>query len=233
MIISHKYKFIFIKTVKTAGTSIQVFLSQHCGIDDIVTPVDRAENRYSPRNYRGLFNPLPDLVEQPATIKNMKKILSRFIKARKFQSHIPASKVKARIPEKIWKEYFKFCVERNPWDKVLSHYYFVAKRYKGYNKNMPFDEYISLGELPYNYPKYTDRNGEIIVDRVIKYENLMTELTDVFSFLGIPFDGTLNANEKSHYRNDQRPYQEIYTKEQREIIQRLFDCEILMHGYTF
>ncbi|PYL93687.1 MAG: hypothetical protein DMF14_00320 [Verrucomicrobia bacterium] len=38
MIISHKHKFIFIKTVKTAGTSLEVFLSQHCGPDDVLTP---------------------------------------------------------------------------------------------------------------------------------------------------------------------------------------------------
>ena len=233
MIISHKYKFIFIKTEKAAGTSIQVFLSQYCGSDDIVTPVYRAENPYSPRNYRGLFNPLPDLIEQPATIKNMKKILRRFITVRKFHSHIPAIKVKTRIPEKIWNEYFKFCVERNPWDKVLSHYYFVTQRYKGYNKNLSLDEYLSLGELPYNYPIYTDINGEIIVDRIIRYENLMAELAKVFSFLGIPFDGTLNVNEKSHYRDDRQSYQEIYSNEQRETIKRLFDQEIRMHGYTF
>ena len=37
MIISHKHKFIFLKTIKTAGTSIQAALEEHCGKDDIIT----------------------------------------------------------------------------------------------------------------------------------------------------------------------------------------------------
>ena len=37
MIISHKHKFIFIKTVKTAGTSIDIALSKICEPQDIIT----------------------------------------------------------------------------------------------------------------------------------------------------------------------------------------------------
>ena len=37
MIVSHKHKFIFFKTRKTAGSSIQVALAKHCGEDDIIT----------------------------------------------------------------------------------------------------------------------------------------------------------------------------------------------------
>ena len=39
VIVSHKHKLIFIKTQKTAGTSIEVALSSLCGPDDIITPV--------------------------------------------------------------------------------------------------------------------------------------------------------------------------------------------------
>ena len=40
MIISHEYKFIFIKTVKTAGTSIYHYLAPLCGPDDILSPIE-------------------------------------------------------------------------------------------------------------------------------------------------------------------------------------------------
>ena len=39
MILSHKYKFIFLKTNKTAGTSIELALSKFCEAEDIITPV--------------------------------------------------------------------------------------------------------------------------------------------------------------------------------------------------
>ena len=39
MIISHKHKFIFVKTRKTAGTSLEIGLSEHCGAQDVITPI--------------------------------------------------------------------------------------------------------------------------------------------------------------------------------------------------
>ncbi len=39
MILCHKYKFIFVKTKKTASTSIELLLSKICGKKDIITPV--------------------------------------------------------------------------------------------------------------------------------------------------------------------------------------------------
>jgi len=65
MILSHKYKFIFIKTVKTAGTNIEVLLSQQCGSSDVVTPIAPPGDGHRPGNYSGFVNPIPELVTNP------------------------------------------------------------------------------------------------------------------------------------------------------------------------
>ncbi len=201
MVISHKYRFIFFKTQKTAGTSIEVFLSSRCGPDDVFTPVIPPEEGHAPRNYQGFFN------------------------------HIPARVVRQLLPQDVWNGYFKFCVERNPWDKTLSHYHLWNYRAGG---GATFDQFLAAGELPLGRPLYTDASGEnVLVDRVLRYENLARELGEVFGELGIPFSGDLGVHAKSGYRNDRRPYQQVYTPAQREFVAQVFAWEIARYGYRF
>jgi Sulfotransferase family len=229
MIISHKYKFIFIKTAKTAGTSIEVFLSKLCGPKDIVTPIGPPVEEHQPRNYEGFINPIPEILERP---RKLFSALRRSITSReKFYNHMPAVEIRNRVPANVWNNYFKFCVERNPWDKLLSHYHMHAAREAG---SLTLDEYLARGRFPINYFRYTDRSGtKIIVDRVLRYENLVAELGEVFSQLQIPFDGTLGIGAKSEYRKDRRPYQEVFNDERRKIVEKAFAKEIELHGYRF
>ena len=144
---------------------------------------------------------------------------------------MPAREIKDRVPADVWNSYFKFCVERNPWDKVLSHYHMHAAREGG---SLSLDEYLARGRFPINYFRYTERSGaKIIVDRILRYENLVAELSEVFSQLKIAFDGTLGATAKSGYRSDRRPYQEVFNDEQRKIVEKAFAKEIKLHGYRF
>ncbi|PYK41183.1 MAG: hypothetical protein DME60_04775 [Verrucomicrobia bacterium] len=229
MIISHKYKFIFIKTAKTAGTSIEVFLAKQCGSTDIVTPIFPPVEGHQARNYKGFINPIPEILERPG--KLFSALRHAITSHDKFYNHMPASLVQKRVPCKVWNGYFKFCVERNPWDKVLSHYHMHAAREGG---SLSLDEYLARGRFPLNYFRYTDDSGaKIIVDRVLHYENLAAELGEVFSQLNIPFDGTLGVKAKSEYRTDRRPYQEVFNDEQRRIVENVFAKEIELHGCRF
>jgi hypothetical protein len=229
MIISHKHKFIFIKTQKTAGSSIEAFLSQHCGPEDVLTPVLPIIEGHKPRNYEGFVGPFRELRQKPGEL--FAALRHPFEKRKKFYNHMPAWLVRTRVTGKLWKSYFKFCVERNPWDKVLSHFHMMVFRKGG---SLTFEQYLAKGKFPINYPRYTDPSGaKIIVDRVVRYENLNDELAEVFAQVHVPFQGSLGVRAKSDYRTDRRPYQLVYSDEQRRIIEKAFAREIQMHGYRF
>ncbi len=228
MILSHKFKFIFIKTMKTAGTSIEVYLSQHCSEGDVLTPISPQVEPHRPRNYSGIWNPLPELRAHRGRdlLRTCQQLLSRQM----YYNHISAVDAQARTSPRIWDEYFKFCVERNPWDKTLSHYS-MMRHQEGVE--LTLDEYFRRGLFCRNSPLYTDRRGRLLVDRVLKYEALDSELKEVFQQLGVPFNGTLRVNAKGEYRADRTAYQQVLTKAQAREVERVFSDEIAMHGYTF
>ena len=225
MIISHKYRFIFIKTAKTAGSSLEVFLSGVCGPGDTVTPLTPAEEGHTPRNWRGLWNPLRELRETDGS-----RLWGNFRRGIRFYSHLPAVNARCRMKREIWDSYFKFCVERNPFDKALSHYWMERSR-EG-NRDLTFDDYLDSGKLRSCGYIYRGADGRILVDRVLRYERLNAELQEVFDQLGVPFDGVLRPRAKGNLRADRRPCAEVYTPRQEEIVRRVFRREFEDFGYA-
>lgn len=228
VIISHKHKFIFIKTKKTAGTSIEVFLSQFCDENDVLTPIYPAVSPHTPRGYKGYWNLFPEL--ERSSLCEKSTIMWHWVKRKKFRNHASALTISHRVPKHIWNSYYKFCVDRNPWDKTLSHYYMVkSRRYP----ELTLDQYFKRGNLCLNYPKYCDQKGNIMVDRVLNYENLDHQLAQVCKTLSLPFNDGLTVRAKGDYRVDRRPYQEVFTATQKGYVAEAFSREISMHNYGF
>ena len=122
LILSHKYRFIFIKTAKTAGTSIEIALSQFCGPGDVITPIVPEDEQTRTRlGYLGPQNfNAPLLALRPGALVHYLRTGQRIMK---FYNHIGAAELRDRVPRSCWRDYFKFCFERNPWDRAVSLYY--------------------------------------------------------------------------------------------------------------
>lgn len=197
MIISHKYKFIFLKTKKTAGTSIEISLSRYCGNNDIITPISIRDEAI-----RKLLGKKP----QNFTTDSGKD----------YYNHIPAEEVKNLIGDEVWNGYYKFCFERNPFEKAISWYYFQSR----YSSMDNFDSWLKEFYINYSTPSCFDIytiNGLVVVDFMGKYENLAADLVRVCNRIGVPFDGYL-PNAKGFFRKKRIPYYEILNAEQIQII---------------
>lgn len=229
MIVMHQYELIFLKTMKTAGTSIEISMAKNCGANDIVTPIFPEKSGHHKQNWRGWFSPLKGV----NSYSDIKKNIIDFSRRDRFYNHIPARFAKARLPKNIWNNYLKVCVERNPWDKTLSHFHMFknAKWHRLYDPTLTLDQYLENGIFCHNAPIYLDSRGNVMVDRILNYDNLTTELPALFDEVGLPFDGLVHA--KSDTRKDRRHYRDIFTNQQRIIIESSFDDEIKLHGWKF
>jgi hypothetical protein len=231
MIVSHEHRFIFVKTRKTAGTSIETYLSSRCGAQDIVSPVKPPEPGHVPRNYRGLFNPWPEI--RASGGRRTFRTLSQLVRRRRFLGLLPAYVLRSRLPRETWDGYFKFCVERNPWDKVVSGFHFQAQE-RG--MRLSFEEFLASRRLfgLSDFRMYTDpTDGRPIVDRILRFEALDRELGEVLERLGLPWNGALGVRAKSGFRRDRRPYAELYDEPGRRRVAEVFVREIALLGYTF
>lgn len=223
MIISHKHKFAFIKTTKTAGTSVEIALSKHCGDEDVITPImPEDEAIRSKRGYRGPQNYLPWLPDGTEL---------------KLFNHARAVRAIRVMGNDAWKEYFTFAFERNPFDRVVSAYHYIKKNRvsKGLQcDQFTFNEFLrepkKLEHLHRNGWGLYTQNDKIIVDRVYKFEELESSMNSIYDNLGI-----VEADQivKTKVSNRKKDYRQYYDDESRALVERAFEKEIETFNYTF
>lgn len=226
MIVSHEHKFIFVKTTKTAGTSVEIALSRHCGPHDIITPISpedevmRAEaGGRPPQNYR---IPLGSL-----DASDWLRLL-RTRKRRRYRNHYPASLIRRYVGPTVWDSYFKFSIERDPFDKAISRYYWSTKP-----PRPPLDVYLQSAPATQlsNWHIYTI-DDRVAVDYIIRYERLRDGLDEVAARIGLP--GSLDLpRAKGGHRQERAHYSQILDQASRHRIEAVCAREIDTFGYQW
>jgi Sulfotransferase family len=229
MIVSHKHRFIFLKTVKTASSSIEILLSHYCGPDDVITPTreDLAEQRaISGQNYR-LDSPL--VPKRPLWRGVLGRPERYYHPSVGFYEHMPAWRVRTYVGEEIWSKYYKFAFVRNPWDRQVSYYFYKTRTEK---PRRSFEEFLTAKKRAYVESRDIYAiDGQVAVDFLGRYETLAQDFAKAMAAIGIPDAGALpmaNVSEKPKDR-----YREFYTDQTRDMIGEWYAKEIEELGYTF
>jgi Sulfotransferase family len=215
VIVSHEHGFVFVKTRKTAGTSVEIALSRVCGPDDVITPVTthdeglrREAGGRGPQNYQA-----PPL-------------------DRKAFNHMPVSMVRRMLGRRRFESYFSFAIERNPWDAVVSLYHW---RFRDAETPGDFTSFVG-SEAVETFATKNHRiyrlDGRVAVDRVLRYESLAQELATVWSELGLPGSPDL-PHAKAGVRPRGTSYRSYYDDDSRDRVAELFAAPIAELGYEF
>lgn len=221
MLVSHRKQFIFIKSAKTAGTSVEEYFERWC----------LPEGGYAAAHLR------------PAEITPQGVVGARHKKFHAtsggYISHLIAESIRDKIGPEIWNRYFKFTCTRNPYDKAVSWFHMRLPKEDRQNlaekdferaREMFRNWLVILPSTPNDEP-YAAIHGRIIVDGVIRYEHLMTDLETVCKRVNVPFDPDGMPRRKTGKRAGFPGYREYYTPETKAIIQERSAWEFETFGY--
>lgn len=230
MILSHKNKFIFIKPQKTAGTSVELFLSKFCGNTDIITPFIYDPNKNIRKDF-GSTEPQNHIIKKLVfefTFKDIYKVF-RFFEYPKtiYTEHLNAFQIKKMCGVDLWNNYMKISIVRNPWDHAVSYYkwYLFRGHFKG-----TFKDFVKRG-----YNLQTDFlfiNDEFICDTIIRFETLKKDVNKLINNLQLETNLTL-PEAKKNIRDEGDDYRSYYDLETEDIVRSMNIKIIERFDYKF
>jgi hypothetical protein len=209
MRISHKYKFIFFSNPKTGSESLREILDPYSDITDCT------------------FREVSD--ENP------------------FYSHITPIEVSEIFNEKGWdyNSYFKFICVRNPFAKLVSLYEMIYRRWP---VKPPFSYWLKQtyqngngggGKTHEKWRQYgtyalenliMDQNSNMLVDKVLKLEDISKELPLILDQLGIETND-LKIIKKNTSKNKKKKVRDYYNDKLEKLVYDRYSWEIKKFNY--
>lgn len=204
MIISYRYQFIFVRTRKTASSTIEEVLRENLGPEDMLVSQKQLV-------YGQSFEP----VERQAA---------------GLAGHMLLQQIKPLVSPQFWESCFKFSCERHPYEKAVSlaHYNYGRKG----PRDTPFQKYLDKIVRVGNYRGFGHYsiNGQVAVNDFIRFESLYDDLQRICTALGIAVPAELPRRKTTH-RTDRRPAVEILSEEQKDIVYETCREEFDLFGY--
>jgi len=171
---------------------------------------------------------------------SVQKSLNEYWDHRPKKNHYPVKHVIESIGKKKYKKYFKFCIVRNPWDRLVSKYFWSLQKKCSIPKNMTFKQYIDNIEIfrkkekRKRYDAFQSqlewiKNGQIIdMDYIMKFENLQSDWNFIKRKLNI-------ENNLGYHKNTNHEFYPFYYTDQNMIdaVRYIYKEDIDYFGYSF
>ena len=223
MLLSTRKKFIYFKTRKTASTSVEMFFEPFCVDDPAHVPQRSTAPIITPA---GIVGARRDGQTEEAI----------------FYASMPAIVLLERIGLSTFNRYFKFGNVRNPFDKMVSRFWWwLSQRGRDDSyKSLSFDEararfrhYIAEtppGRLDNDRPAFFI-GREPVADAFIRYEYLAEDVEAICARLGIDGDPTAMGRQNSSTRHLREPFADYYDAASADKVGRIFAWDIKKFGY--
>jgi len=187
--INYDLKAIYIHNVKCGGCYVRTILNKYYNFNEITNNLHN--------NYENFFDNINDINYNYDTDKHT---IRKFGKIRYFLSH-------QDIDSKIFEDFFTFTFVRNPYEKIISAYYYLkrilnesgniktrnTKENPDYfiNFNTFIKNYNLVNNISYyhafitQYEQLLNYNGKINISYIGKLDNLDNDLINILSILNI------------------------------------------------
>jgi hypothetical protein len=153
--------------------------------------------------------------------------------------HTTLSHYKEILDEDLYNDLYKFCVIRNPWEIVISYYFYFTWNWRDFNESSVdggawdenlfkyvIDKYIN----PLRYYICTTENSDLTIeiDKILKFENLNNDFRELLNDLKIEKEKLPFINKSNHEH-----YSYYYNNELKKLVYNKFKEEIDFFNYKF
>lgn len=237
MLVSHTHKFIFLKCRKTAGTSVEAYFDQLCLPPDEETGLisrDGRVTKYGIVSSRSHSRPpIADPGFESVPVWN----------------HMPAHELKDIVGNDTWNSYYKFCGIRNPYERMVSLFWyaspFVIHAYKKdptlKERGFAWEQSLKMFEetMMLNWKKADPDyelwsiDNEVVVDDVIRYETLVEDCARISEKIGHTFTELPRHRTASRKHTDKHYSEYFVNPKVRAEADRMNERYCEQWGYSF
>ncbi|WP_435412942.1 sulfotransferase family 2 domain-containing protein [Psychroserpens mesophilus] len=163
-------------------------------------------------------------------------------------SHLKLKDYQLIFNKKEFYKYYKFTFVRNPWDRLVSTYFFLKNGGFHENDKAWFDDNLSQfedfedfvlnwlnDENSYKWihfiPQYEfiTLNNKVLVDDIFKLEDINESIKIISKKLNIPIE----LKHENQNPNRDSKYREYYTPEMKDIVGLVYKKDIELFDYQF